>query len=138
MVVIGYDRYNVIVKGFSGKKISPGMAASILGVIWGYSVLICCAPFAGWGDYMAEGLLLTCTYDFLSPGVNERTFILFAYIFNFFFPMFLIGTFYYSIVKARRIRKREKGYLRMFMQRTSFYFLCLLLPFALCMLNILL
>merc|ERR1719439_364501 len=52
MVVIGYDRYNVIVKGFSGKKISPGMAAGILGVIWGYSVLICCAPFAGWGDYV--------------------------------------------------------------------------------------
>ena len=101
MVVIGYDRYNVIVKGFSGKKISPGMAASILGVIWGYSVLICCAPFAGWGDYMAEGLLLTCTYDFLSPGVNERTFVLFAYIFNYFFPLFLIGTFYYSIVKVK-------------------------------------
>lgn len=100
MVVIGYDRYNVIVKGFSGKKISPGMAAGILGVIWGYSILICSAPFAGWGDYMAEGLLLTCTYDFLSPGVNERTYVLFAYIFNYFFPLFLIGTFYYSIVKA--------------------------------------
>ena len=76
MVVIGYDRYNVIVKGFSGKKISPGLAAGILGVIWAYSILICSAPFAGWGDYMAEGLLLTCTYDFLSPAVNERTFVL--------------------------------------------------------------
>ena len=21
----------------------------------------------GWGDYMTEGLLFTCTYDFLSP-----------------------------------------------------------------------
>ena len=103
MVVIGYDRYNVIVKGFSGKKISPGMAAGILGVIWGYSILICSAPFAGWGDYMAEGLLLTCTYDFLSPGVNERTYVLFAYIFNYFFPLFLIGTFYFSILSLFEI-----------------------------------
>ena len=100
MVVIGYDRYNVIVKGFSGKKISPGLAAGILGVIWAYSILICSTPFIGWGQYMAEGLLITCTYDFLSTGMNERTFILFAYIFNYFIPLFLIGTFYYSIVKA--------------------------------------
>ncbi len=27
MVVIGYDRYNVIVKGFSGPKIGPGMVS---------------------------------------------------------------------------------------------------------------
>ena len=100
MVVIGYDRYNVIVKGFSGKKISGGMAFGILSCIWLYSVLSCSAPFIGWGQYMAEGLLITCTYDFLTPGINERTFVLFAYIFNYFFPLFLIGTFYYSIVKA--------------------------------------
>ena len=100
MVVIGYDRYNVIVKGFSGRKISGGMAFGILSCIWAYSILISSAPFVGWGDYMAEGLLITCTYDFLSPGMNERTFILFAYIFNYFFPMFLISVFYSSIVKA--------------------------------------
>ena len=29
----------------------------------------------GWGDYMAEGLLVTCTYDFLSP-VSLPIFIL--------------------------------------------------------------
>jgi len=30
MVVIGFDRYNVIVKGFSGTKITGGKAAGIL------------------------------------------------------------------------------------------------------------
>jgi len=100
MVVIGYDRYNVIVKGFSGKKITPGMAFIILTLIWTYAVVICSTPFLGWGDYMVEGLLITCSYDFLSPGLNERTFILFAYIFNYFTPLLLISVFYYSIVKA--------------------------------------
>ena len=32
--------------------------------------------------------------------MNARTFILFAYIFNYFTPMLLISVFYYSIVKA--------------------------------------
>jgi len=30
MVVIGYDRYNVIVKGFTGTKITMGKAFAIL------------------------------------------------------------------------------------------------------------
>ena len=32
--------------------------------------------------------------------MNERTFLLFAYIFNYFIPMSMIIGFYYSIVKA--------------------------------------
>ena len=72
MVVIGYDRYNVIVKGFSGKKISPGLAFLILSLLWGYSTLICATPFLGWGEYMAEGLLITCSYDYLSTVSMHR------------------------------------------------------------------
>jgi len=100
MVVIGYDRYNVIVKGLSGKKITPGMAFLFICCIWIYAVGICCTPFLGWGDYKAEGLLITCSYDFLSTDLNERTHLLFAYIFNFFTPMFFISMYYISIVKA--------------------------------------
>jgi r-opsin len=51
MVVIGYDRYNVIVKGFSGTKITGGKAFVILLCIWTYGILGCCPPFFGWGGY---------------------------------------------------------------------------------------
>ena len=51
MVVIGFDRYNVIVKGFSGTKITGGKAAAILAVIWTYGIIGCCPPFWGWGGY---------------------------------------------------------------------------------------
>lgn len=37
MVVIGYDRYNVIVKGFKGTKITHPLALLIILAIWGYS-----------------------------------------------------------------------------------------------------
>jgi len=51
MVVIGYDRYNVIVKGITGAKITAGKAAVILLVIWAYSTLGSFPPFFGWGGY---------------------------------------------------------------------------------------
>ena len=51
MVAIGYDRYNVIVKGLSGTKITSGVAFLILLLIWAYSVGVCCGPFFGWGAY---------------------------------------------------------------------------------------
>ena len=66
MVVIGYDRYNVIVKGFSGQKITPGLAFIILIVVWGYAVGCSIPPFFGWGSYSPEGLLVTCSYDYLT------------------------------------------------------------------------
>ena len=51
MVVIGFDRYNVIVKGFSGTKITGARAAGILVILWAYSIIGCCPPFFGWGGY---------------------------------------------------------------------------------------
>merc|ERR1711973_1005806 len=45
MVVIGYDRYNVIVKGFSGTKITGGKAFILLSLIWGYSIVVSMMPF---------------------------------------------------------------------------------------------
>ena len=51
MVIIGYDRYNVIVKGFTGTKITSGKAAGILLLLWAYSIIGCCPPFFGWGGY---------------------------------------------------------------------------------------
>ena len=51
MVVIGYDRYNVIVKGFKGTKITSGIAFIIIVMIWLYCIGVCVPPFFGWGGY---------------------------------------------------------------------------------------
>ena len=67
MVAIGFDRYNVIVKGFSGTKVTSAKAFLILLLIWAYAVGICCGPFFGWGAYKTEGTLISCAYDFISP-----------------------------------------------------------------------
>lgn len=52
MVVVGYDRWNVIVKGLNGQKITKGHALIALVGIWAYSILGATAPFyANWGGY---------------------------------------------------------------------------------------
>ena len=51
MLVIGYDRYNVIVKGFNGTKITHGKAFGIILASWIYGIVTCSGPFIGWGNY---------------------------------------------------------------------------------------
>ena len=57
MVVIGYDRYNVIVKGLSGTKINGGKAMAIILAVWGYAIAISLPPLMDmWGGYTTEGM----------------------------------------------------------------------------------
>ena len=51
MLIIGYDRYNVIVKGFNGTKITSGMAFGMIFAAWVYAFCVCTPPFIGWGNY---------------------------------------------------------------------------------------
>eukprot|EP00096_Caligus_rogercresseyi_P013379 TRINITY_DN6038_c0_g1_i1.p1 TRINITY_DN6038_c0_g1~~TRINITY_DN6038_c0_g1_i1.p1 ORF type:complete len:378 (+),score=135.11 TRINITY_DN6038_c0_g1_i1:116-1249(+) len=101
MVVIGYDRYNVIVKGLNGFKISAGKALGIILSIWFYSITISgLALFDVWGGYTVEGLLFTCSYDYLTDDMNNTTYVLFTFMFMYVLPMSLVFFFYSSIVKA--------------------------------------
>ena len=100
MAVIGYDRYNVIVKGFSGKRLTPVIAFLVIVSIWLYSCAVCCPPFIGWGGYALEGLFMTCSYDYLSEDWNRKSFILHAFIFNYCFPMLMVIFYYTQIVRA--------------------------------------
>ena len=121
LVVIGYDRYNVIVKGINGFRMSYAVAIPLLALVWIYSIAAAIPPFFGWGGYalgttisntlcifalcfkvflFSEGLLVTCSYDFMSSEWNRQSFILFAFMFNYVMPMILMSFFYSQIVKS--------------------------------------
>lgn len=101
MIVIGYDRYNVIVKGFNGVKITAGKAVVILAAIWAYTIGVSLLPLLDiWGGYTTEGLLFTCGYDYLTEDWNHKSYIIFGIIFDFVFPLVVVFFFYSSIVKA--------------------------------------
>lgn len=48
MTMIAFDRYNVIVKGISGKPLTNGKALLEILCVWLFSLLWCLAPFLGW------------------------------------------------------------------------------------------
>ena len=49
---------------------------------------------------MLEGLFITCSYDYLSDDWNHKSFILYAFIFNYCVPVTFVIFFYSQIVKA--------------------------------------
>ena len=50
--MIGYDRYNVIVKGFNGVKITPCIAFLMIMFSFLYSTGLCILPMLEvWGSY---------------------------------------------------------------------------------------
>ena len=46
-----FFRYNVIVKGFNGQKITAGKAIGFILVCWIFAIVIESLPFVGWGKY---------------------------------------------------------------------------------------
>ena len=52
IIMIGYDRYNVIVKGFNGIKITPCVAMAMIVFSFAYGAAICAIPLTEvWGKY---------------------------------------------------------------------------------------
>ena len=100
ILVVGWDRYNTIVKGFSGTKLSNGKAIGVILVIWIYSIGVSGTPFPGWGSYALEGQLRTCSYDYMSEDTGDKSFCIFALFLHFIIPVSLCGFFYSSIVAA--------------------------------------
>merc|ERR1711973_785221 len=64
------------------------------------TMVVSMMPFFGWGGYMAEGLLVTCGYDYLSQDMNRKSYTMFAFGFNYLAPLIMISFFSTKIVKA--------------------------------------
>ncbi|KAI4497632.1 hypothetical protein M0802_007172 [Mischocyttarus mexicanus] len=100
MTLIAFDRYNVIVKGLSGKPLSiNGALLRILG-IWLFSIFWTVAPLFGWGRYVPEGNLTACGTDYLSKGIEFTSYIFIYSIFVYYLPLFMIIYSYYFIIAA--------------------------------------
>ncbi|XP_060825284.1 rhodopsin, long-wavelength [Bombus pascuorum] len=100
MTMIAFDRYNVIVKGLSGKPLSiNGALLRILG-IWLFSLIWTIAPMFGWNRYVPEGNMTACGTDYFSKDIVSVSYILLYSIWVYFFPLFLIIWSYWFIIQA--------------------------------------
>merc|ERR1711973_778441 len=76
------------------------MATGMIMVIWVYSSFSSVGPFFGWGHYGLEGLLITCSYDYIKKDWNNKSYILYILVSHFFIPMLFVIFFYTQIAKA--------------------------------------
>ncbi|XP_028331800.1 melanopsin-A-like [Gouania willdenowi] len=103
LMVIAVDRYVVITRPLASLgAMSRRKALSILAVAWLYSMGWSLPPFFGWSAYVPEGLMTSCSWDYMTftPSVRSYTMLLFTFVF--FFPLFIIIFCYCCIFRAIR------------------------------------
>jgi r-opsin len=100
MVLIAFDRYNVIVKGLSGKPLTNGGAMTRIAAVWAFSLFWTIAPLFGWNRYVPEGNMTACGTDYLSQDWLSRSYILFYGIWVYFLPLLTICYSYFFILRA--------------------------------------
>jgi len=100
LACISADRFNIICNGFNGPKLTKGKATMMALFCWGVAIGIAITPFFGWGGYGPEGILTSCSFDYLSQDIGTITYNLFMIIFDYCLPLMIIIGSYAMIVKA--------------------------------------
>ncbi|XP_068213776.1 compound eye opsin BCRH1-like [Palaemon carinicauda] len=100
LVMISYDRYNIICNSFNGPKLTQGKAIGLCLFCWAMAIGWALPPFFGWGKYIPEGILDSCSYDYLSQDFNTKSYNMAIFFFDFIFPGSIVVFSYVFIVKA--------------------------------------
>nr|XP_034993740.1 melanopsin isoform X1 [Zootoca vivipara] len=107
LTVIALDRYFVITRPLASIGVmSKKKALLILLGVWLYSLAWSLPPFFGWSAYVPEGLLTSCSWDYITftPSVRAYTMLLFCFVF--FIPLIAIIYSYFFIFRAIRNTNR--------------------------------
>ncbi|XP_076980562.1 melanopsin [Tamandua tetradactyla] len=103
LMAISLDRYLAITHPLATVgMVSKRRAALVLLGVWLYALAWSLPPFFGWSAYVPEGLLTSCSWDYMSftPSVRAYTMLLFCFVF--FLPLLVIVYCYVCIFKAIR------------------------------------
>ncbi|KAM9364928.1 LOW QUALITY PROTEIN: melanopsin-A [Pholidichthys leucotaenia] len=110
LTVIAVDRYFVITRPLTSIGVlSWKRAFLILAVTWAYSLGWSLPPFFGWSAYVPEGLLTSCTWDYMTFTPSVRAYTMLLFIFVFFLPLFIIIYCYICIFRAIRSTNQAVG-----------------------------
>ncbi|XP_061767520.1 melanopsin-A-like isoform X3 [Nerophis ophidion] len=110
LTVIAVDRYFVITRPLTSIGVlSRKRALIILAAAWTYSLGWSLPPFFGWSAYVPEGLLTSCTWDYMTFTASVRAYTMLLFIFVFFLPLLVIIYCYVFIFRAIRSTNRAVG-----------------------------
>ena len=83
-----------------GKKPTRTRAYITVVLIWLYAALFAGMPLFGIGKYVPEGLLTSCSFDYLSNDVGTKVFILVYFVGAWVYPLCIISFCYVAIVTS--------------------------------------
>uniref|UniRef100_A0A8C6LI52 Opsin 4a (melanopsin) n=1 Tax=Nothobranchius furzeri TaxID=105023 RepID=A0A8C6LI52_NOTFU len=110
LTVIAIDRYFVITRPLTSIGVlSRKRALLVLALVWVYSLGWSLPPFFGWSAYVPEGLLTSCTWDYMTFTPSVRAYTMLLFIFVFFLPLFIIIYCYILIFRAIRTTNQAVG-----------------------------
>ncbi|XP_041828986.1 melanopsin-A-like [Melanotaenia boesemani] len=103
LMVIAVDRYVVITRPLASLGVmSHRKALSFVAVAWVYSMGWSLPPLFGWSAYVPEGLMTSCSWDYMTFTPSVRSYTMLLFIFVFFIPLFIIIFCYCRIFRAIR------------------------------------
>ncbi|VDN16792.1 unnamed protein product [Dibothriocephalus latus] len=82
----------------------------MIAVVWLWSLFWSSPPF--YGRYIPDGLLTSCSFDYLTNNVKNYTHVSGMYIFEFLFPVGIIIFCYIQIVLFVKIKARRMATFR--------------------------
>ncbi|KAM9831196.1 LOW QUALITY PROTEIN: opsin 4b [Neosynchiropus ocellatus] len=117
LTVIAVDRYVVITRPLASLGVmSRKKALSIVAAAWVYSMGWSLPPFFGWSAYVPEGLMTSCSWDYMTFTPSVRSYTMLLFIFVFFIPLAIIIFCYCRIFRA--IRDTTRAVTKMNCERT--------------------
>ncbi|XP_051277596.1 opsin 4xb [Dicentrarchus labrax] len=108
LLAISIDRYLVITKPLQAIHWSSKRRTTLaILIVWLYSLAWSLAPLVGWSSYIPEGLMTSCTWDYVTYTLANRSYTMMLCCFVFFIPLGIIFYCYLFMFLAIRKTSRE-------------------------------
>ncbi|TNM89680.1 hypothetical protein fugu_003914 [Takifugu bimaculatus] len=108
LLAISIDRYLVITKPLQTIHWSSKRRTTLaILMVWLYSLAWSLAPLVGWSSYIPEGLMTSCTWDYVTYTLANRSYTMMLCCFVFFIPLAIILSCYLLMFLAIRKTSRE-------------------------------
>ncbi|XP_032300415.1 melanopsin-like isoform X2 [Coturnix japonica] len=108
LLAISIDRYLVITKPLrSIQWTSKKRTMQIIAAVWLYSLGWSVAPLLGWSSYVPEGLMISCTWDYVTYSPANRSYTMILCCCVFFIPLIIILHCYLFMFLAIRSTGRD-------------------------------
>ncbi|CAG5867461.1 unnamed protein product [Menidia menidia] len=108
LLAISIDRYIVITKPLQSIAwTSARRTCLIIALVWLYSLAWSLAPLLGWSSYIPEGLMTSCTWDYVTSTPANKSYTLMLCCFVFFIPLGIISYCYLCMFLAIRHTSRD-------------------------------